>query len=166
MRALIPGFANCYYDRETCEPPKHTKQAFIDLKILTVYSLILKNIMLFIYKTRYLPHLIPQAIIQILSSESSHSIQESPPRLTVQQNTMFFKGTRLYSELIAESTKNNSPLPTVTFCCFKNHLKSYLFSIQAKGTVEEWCPENFRLCTQVAVRRSPRLNPDINSQQQ
>ena len=161
MRALIPGFVNYYYNKTTEEPPKHTKQTFNDHNILTVYSLILKNIMLFMYKTKYLAWLVPDGIQQLFASSTNQRTEALTERLTTQVNSMFIKGKRLYLEVLGEATEVNSTLPTLSlgnFRNFKNRLKSYLIAIQSKGSSNEWVPENFRLCIQKAKRKSPRLD--------
>ena len=158
MRALIPGFVNYYYNKDTEEPPKHTKETFNDLNIETVYSLILKNLMLFMYKTKYLAETIPKAIQKFFTEPSEHATDMPSERLTTQVNSMFIKGERLYTEIIDEAIEANSALSTFSIAILKNRLKSYLITLQSEGSSTEWVPENFRLCTQKAKRKSPRLN--------
>ena len=50
IRTLIPGLVNHYYNKSTEQPPTHTKETFTNLNIMTVYSLILKNLMIFMNK--------------------------------------------------------------------------------------------------------------------
>ena len=162
MRTLIPGYVNYYYNKVTKEPPNHTKQAFNDNKILIVYSLILKNLMLFMYKLNYHTHLIPDGIIAIFPcpgpTTETETIDVLSERLVTEANSMFVKGKRLYSEVMNEASEADVILPAVSLGSFKNRLKSYLISIQSKGSGTEWEPENFRLCIQQAKRKSPRLN--------
>ena len=160
IRALIPGYVNYYYNRATEEPPKHTKQTFTELKILTVYTVILKNLMLFMYKNKYLTSLIPIAITNLFGNNTQgQSAEIFSERLITQVNSIFVKGERLYNEICLESEEANSPLPTsVSAGSFKNRLKVYLITLQSQGNSIEWAPENFRLCTQKAKRKSPRLN--------
>ena len=81
-------------------------------------------------------------------------------RLATEVNSMFVKGKRLYTEVMAEAAEADAVLvlPTLSLGSFKNRLKSYLMVIQSKGGSTEWVPENFRLCIQNAKRKSPRLN--------
>ena len=160
IRTLIPGFVNYYYNKVTEEPPKHTKHTFNNHKILTVYSLILKNLMLFLYKTKFQTHLVPCGIKEMFpGSITEHSeIMALSERLATEVNSMFVKGKRLYSEVMDEAAEADAILPTQSLGSFKNRLKSYLMVIQSKGGSTEWVPENFRLCIQIAKRKSPRLN--------
>ena len=162
IRTLIPGFVNYYYNKATEEPPKHTKHTFNNHKILTVYSLILKNLMLFLYKTKYQTYLVPYGIKEMFPgtiTEHSETMALSE-RLATEVNSMFVKGKRLYTEVMAEAAEADAVLvlPTLSLGSFKNRLKSYLMVIQSKGGSTEWVPENFRLCIQNAKRKSPRLN--------
>ena len=160
MRTLIPGYVNYYYNKTTKEPPNHTKQAFIENKILVVHSLILKNLMLFMHKLKYHAHLVPDGIKAIFPSSTTESenIEVLSERLVSEVNSMFVKGLRLYSEVISEATEADALLHTHSLGSFKNRLKVHLLSIQSKGSGTEWDPENFRLCIQKAKRKSPRFN--------
>ena len=158
VRALMPGYVNYYYDKDTCTPPKHTKQAFKSLKILTVYSLILKNTLVSLYKVRCTPHLVPHAIRKLLSDTTPDEVDErTSQRLTIQLHSIFIKGIRLFTEVIEECKGKESPLPLINIGSFKTHLKKHLLELQALGNDEEWVYENFRLCNQVATRKSKRL---------
>ena len=137
---------------------KHTKQAFKSLKILTVYSLILKNTLVSLYKVRCTPHLVPHAIRKLLSDTTPDEVDErTSQRLTIQLHSIFIKGIRLFTEVIEECKGKESPLPLINIGSFKTHLKKHLLELQALGNDEEWVYENFRLCNQVATRKSKRL---------
>ena len=116
--------------------------------------------MLFMYKTKYLTSLIPIAITNLFGNNTQgQSVEILSERLIIQVNSIFVKGERLYNEICEESEEANSPLPTsVSLGSFKNRLKVYLITLQSQGNSIEWAPENFRLCTQKAKRKSPRLN--------
>ena len=158
MRALIPGFVNYYYDKDTHEPPGHTKQAFNNNNILTVYSLVLKNVILFMYKLKYHTQHTPKGIVDIFSD--LENIEIPPARLVTLENSMFVKGRRLFTEVMGEFV-DEYPIPwtLLSFDKFKKKLKAYLITLQAKGSSDEWVPENYRLCIQIATRKSQRLNP-------
>ena len=154
MRALIPGYVNYYYDKDTHEPPGHTKQAFTNSKILTVYSLILKNIILFMYKLKYRLQNTPKGIVDIFPID----LEIPSTRLVTMENTMFVKGRRLFSEVMGEFMDEYPIVIALkSLNSFKNMLKAYLITIQAKGSSDEWVTENFRLCIQLATRKSQRL---------
>ena len=60
IRLVMPGFVNYFYrDGETAA---HTKTTFTKHKILTVQSIIVKNILLFMYKLQKFTHLLPCSI--------------------------------------------------------------------------------------------------------
>jgi len=155
MRALIPGYVNYYYDKDTHEPPGHTKQAFTNSEILTVYSLILKNIILFMYKLKYRLQNTPKGIVDIFPVDLEIL---SETRLVTMENTMFVKGRRLFSEVMGEFMDEYPIVIALkSLNSFKNMLKAYFITIQAKGSSDEWVTENFRLCIQLATRKSQRL---------
>ena len=160
VRALIPGYVNYFYDKETCTPPKHTKQAFNSMKILTVYSIILKNTLVSIFKVLRTPQFVPRAIRQLLS-DTNPDDEHTTPRLTTQINTIFIKGRRLFTEIVDECKGKGSPLPMDVLGRFKTHLNVYLLEQQSLGNEEEWAYENFRLCNQIATRHSTRLKEKL-----
>ena len=95
IRALIPGFVNYYYDKDTDKPPAHTKDTFAKLNIPIVYSLILKNVMIFMHKIQHFRQLLPNAITALFpdTSDDENSITHvMPERLTTQQNSLFVMG--------------------------------------------------------------------------
>ena len=172
IRALIPGFVNYYYNKETEQPPAHTKPTFTKLKIHTVYSIILKNIMMFMYRTTYLPYLLPTTISALFPAddlEPDNNLDALEPvadnipdaisgRLTTQKNSLFIKGPRLYKEITVEAIIEHKLIPTSTLNSYKNAIKAYLTELQARGCDTEWVPENCRLCIQKATRSSQRVN--------
>ena len=159
MRTLMPGYVNYYYNKTTKEPPCHTKQAFKDNDILTVYSLILKNMILFLYKLKYHAQLIPYGIQDIFPD--LENLDNPTARLVTEENSMFIKGRRLFSEVMSDFVAICPvPLTLLSLNSYKIRLKSYMISLQSQGSSDEWIPENFRLCTQQATRKSPRLNPN------
>ena len=166
IRALIPGFVIYYYKEETDEPPAHTKETFAKLNIPTVYSLILKNLLIFMHKIHHAPQLIPNAILAFftqISEDDTDITREMSERLTTQKNSLFLKGPRLHNELISETIEADRPFNTNTLNSFKNSVNTYLIDMQTKGSSAEWMPENVRLCIQKGTRKSPRTNStDIN----
>ena len=173
---MIPGPVNHYYNKSTEQPPTHTKETFTNLNIMTVYSLILKNLLIFMNKKHKFPQLIPQAILSLFidhtdieniqaisnSEPDAHNTNSAPTaisdRLASATNSIFIKGPRLYSEIADEANEANTPLLTHTTNAYKNTVKLYVLKIQSQGSSAEWSPDNSRLCTTKATRKSPRLN--------
>ena len=176
IRTLIPGYVNYYYNKNTDQPPTHTKETFTKLNIMTIHSLILKNLLIFMNKIHNFPHLMPQPILALFTSH--HPDTDNPratisSRLTSVVNSIIIKGPRLYNEITEEAAEANSPFLTDTINRYKNTVKSYLLAMQSKDSrIEcydntEWSPENFRLCITKPTRQSPRLNQtDTVSQNQ
>ena len=154
IRALMPGFVNYYYDKNTENPPAHTKQAFNSLNILTIHSLILKNALLFLFKVYHMPHHIPSAT-RLLFHDFVGTARRQ--HLVIHTNSMFVKGVRLFREIKQECKDNDIPLPTHSIGHYKSRLKYYLFKLQSSGEENEWEYSNFRLCNQLATRQSSRL---------
>ena len=154
IRTLMPGYVTYYYDKETEEIPTHTKAMFNKLKILTIHSLILKNILIFHCKATHMPNSLP-ATISALLQETVMSTR--PQHLVSYTNSIFIKGKRLYNEISEECNTLESPLPTDTLPRIKNHITKYLLSQQCLGPSNNWSHENYRLCTQTAIRHSARL---------
>ena len=71
---------------------------------------------------------------------------------------MFCKGRGLFVEVMSEFM-DLYPIPwtLLSFGKFKARLKIYMLFVQSLGSSDEWIPENFRLCTQIATRKSQRL---------
>ena len=79
-----------------------------------------------------------------------------PEQLVVKTNSMFIKGKRLFNEITATGTDEESTLPNDSLSSFKTRITGYLLNLQAQGNDDEWTIENFRLCTQLPTRRSER----------
>ena len=68
MRALMPGFnLNYFKDGLT---PCHTKPFFTEYNILTVHSIILTNILIFMHKYRYFRKSLPPLVSEVISSNA------------------------------------------------------------------------------------------------
>ena len=70
-------------------------------------------------------------------------------RLTCQQNTIFFKGPKLYNNLVNEINaklgEKETKLEKRYVKPFKNLVKRHLIDIQKLGSPENWSQENFKL---------------------
>ena len=65
LRAIVPGFIN--YKYRNGELPGHTKPYFNEYKILGVHGVIVTNALLFIYKIRYIPSLLPISVRLVIA---------------------------------------------------------------------------------------------------
>ena len=70
-------------------------------------------------------------------------------RLTCQQNTIFFKGPKLYNIIVndinASLLEKDTKLQKRYLKPFKNSVKKYLLDMQKLGSPENWSLENFKL---------------------
>ena len=132
---------------------------------LTVYSLILKNTLVSLFKVRRTPQFVPHAIRQLLSDTDPDDMTHNAQRLTTQINTIFIKGIRLFLEIVDECKGRDTPLPMDKLSTFKSHLFLYLLEQQSLGNEEEWVYDNFRLCNQLATRQSARVKMKQSSQE-
>ena len=170
MRAIMPGWVNYFYKDGIC--PTHTKPAFVQLNVLTVQNIILKNIIIFLNKVHVFPYLLPPAVRQTISSDSPSpfcpvdytSEWYSDYNAAPYNTSVFFKGPLLYTDILTD----NDNIKNETLNSFKNSLTSYLHSIQCSGDNYEWTPGNFKLYSIVGLRRSNRLRtqPPANYSEQ
>ena len=68
IRAIVPGFIN--YKYRDGELPGHTKPYFNEYKILGVHGVIVTNALLFIYKIRYIPSLLPISVRLVIADDA------------------------------------------------------------------------------------------------
>ena len=70
-------------------------------------------------------------------------------RLRCQQNTIFFKGPKLYNNIVNDINLNlgekDTKLQKRYLKPFKNLVKKYLLATQKLGSHEDWSIENFKL---------------------
>ena len=67
IRALVPGFIN--YKYRDGELPGHTKPYFNEYKMLGVHGVIVANSLLFSYKIRYIPSLLPISVRLVIADK-------------------------------------------------------------------------------------------------
>ena len=166
MRAVMPGRINYFYKDGIC--PSHTKQGFTEYYILTVQNIILKNLMILLNKAHNYPHLLPRSVRDTFHTDSPNptaptdytSEWYTTYNRTPYNNTVFFKGPLLYTQLMINTDliKNGNPNR------FKNTVKSYLHKVQSSGNETEWSPENFKLNQIAGLRQSARIRsqPAVN----
>lgn len=159
MRAIMPGWVNCFYREGIC--PSHTKSTFTEYGMLTVQNVILKNILIFMYKICNNSSLLPPSVANTISTEAPtpqtstdyNSEWYSQYNSTPYNASSFFKAPLLYTDITINSTElNEHSLNT-----YKNTVKRYLLSVQSSGDPEEWCTNNFKLTSMAGLRRSARL---------
>ena len=106
MRALTPGYTKNYYHKGI--KPCHTKSYFTNYKILTVHSILLKNILIFMYKYYNLKHCIPTSVASIISpiAPNHTTSQENDKEWFTSypagkhRNMISFKGPLFYKKYI------------------------------------------------------------------
>ena len=139
----MPGFNLNYY--KNGKFPCHTKQFFTDFKILTVQSIILCNILKFMYKYHHWQQYMPSTLAKIISSNAplpGHSLENCKAWLNshssgIYRNVLSFKGPLFYLKYMTEILENHS-INSQPGNTFKNKTKSLIFSIQSSGSNEEW----------------------------
>ena len=170
IRAIMPGFINFFY--KDGEIPTHTKSFFIEQEILTVQSVILKNILIFMNKVHNFPQLLPKSVLDTVSGDDLSSDQDSYLSVWYQTHntptyrmTAYFKGPILFHDFT--SSPDNDWIAFNNLNRFKVNVKSYLNrevqSLPNTGNANEsnveWLPENFPLYQTAGLRSSARLNP-------
>ena len=159
MRAIMPGWVNYFYKEGTC--PSHTKSSFTKFNVLTVQNVIFKNIMIFINKVQRYPHLLPDSVVQTISPDSPSTTTNtdynsdwySKYNSIPYNNTIFFKGPLLYTNVMTDNTVLLNSNPNT----FKSRLKTYILDVQSRGNTEEWGPENFKINSITGLRSSARI---------
>ena len=92
IRAIVPGFIN--YKYRDGELPGHTKPYFNEYKILGVHGVIVTNALLFIYKIRYIPSLLPISVRLVIADDApipGSTYETSNAWLTIYGDTVYRK---------------------------------------------------------------------------
>ena len=90
IRAIVPGFIN--YKYRDGELPGHTKPYFNEYKILGVHGVIVTNALLFIYKIRYIPSLLPICVQLVIADDApipGSTYETSNVWLTIYGDTVY-----------------------------------------------------------------------------
>ena len=144
IRALMPGF-NLNFRRKNTNPC-HTKLFFIESGILTVQSIILTNILTFMY--RFYNKIQPN-----IEWFNKHSMGKY-------RNTICFKGPLFYEKYIAEIQAKyqniGTTIPIVSQKYFKTHTKALMLEVQGRGGSDEWEGQNMALYNVPGLVKSKR----------
>ena len=106
MRALMPGHEINYY--KNGRTPCHTKPAFAEYKILTVPMVILKNVLIYMFKRQELPQTTPPSILGLIGEDapdpgSTHENSMEWLHNTstgLLRRTISYKGPLFYSDFL------------------------------------------------------------------
>ena len=87
-------------------------------------------------------------------SSDWYSKYNSPPY----NNSTFYKGPLLYSNIMTENTE----LENATTNSYKKNIKTYLLHVQSSGDSQEWNCNNFKLINLPGLRSSDRIKTKQN----
>ena len=166
MRALMPGYNINYYKDGI--KPCHTKPFFTKYEILTVHSIILTNILIFMHKCNEFKHLTPLSVSRIISPDALKHGQVNEKTIAWMashtteklRDAISFKGPLFYSKYMPEILeKNGLKYPcNVPVNLFKKHTKSFIFEIQICDRPNEWEGTNTPLYNVPGLPRANREN--------
>ena len=171
IRAIMPGYVKYFY--KDGEIPTHTKTFYNEHEILTVHSIIMKNILIFMNKIHNFPQLLPKSVLDTVTKEPLTPSQNSylsewyqTHNTPTYRMTTYFKGPILFNDFI--NNPDNYWITLDNLNRFKINVKTYLIrDVQCASKTEnlnlndadvEWLPENFPLYQMTGLRSSARLN--------
>ena len=160
IRAIVPGFIN--YKYRDGELPGHTKPYFNEYKLLGVHGVIVTNALLFIYKIRYIPSLLPISVRLVIADDApipGSTYETSNAWLTIYGDTVYRKSVFFKGPLLSINPNfidTIYPETTVDVNVIKRKLKCVMFDIQSMGENEEWTANNFLLNNIPGLRSSAR----------
>ena len=163
VRGVMPGLVNYYFKDGAL--PTHTKQAFSKYNILTVHNIVLKNMLLYIYKVvnspTTLPILVKQAIAYDIPTPGTAVDFMSDWYMTYNSipfnKTVFFKAPLLYYNVMSDYLTHHTIENIRNINIFKQHIKAHLVGLQNTGSEKEWQSANFMLTSMQGIRTSNRL---------
>ena len=120
--------------------------------------MIVTNALLFIYKIRYIPSLLPISIRLVIADDApipGSTYETSNVWLTIYGDTVYRKSVLSINPNFIEIIY---PETTVDVKVIKRKLKCAMFDIQSMGENEEWTAKNFILNNIPGLRSSARLN--------
>ena len=162
IRAIVPGFIN--YKYSDGELPGHTKPYFNEYTILGMHGVIVTNALLFIYKIRCIPSLLPISVRLVIADDApipGSTYETSHAWLTIYGDTVYRKSVFFKGPLLSINPNfidTIFPETTVDVKVIKRKLKCAMFDIQSMGENEEWTAKNFILNNIPGLRSSARLN--------
>ena len=159
MRAIMLGYVNYFYKDGNL--PTSTKSSFVDYKILTIHSIIVKNAMTLMHRINAFPNSLPPSILHtfpdniptIGSDHSSCAVWLSNYNTRSYRSSIFYKGP-----LLAITQHFTKTLTIPSLLSYKTHslsTKHQMLSLQSEGPEDEW--HNFLLYNIPGLRRSERL---------
>ena len=166
MRALMPGYNVNYY--KDGNQPCHTKRFFTEYRILTVHSIILTNILIFMHKYYEFRNLTPLSVSSIISPDALKNGQVNDKTVAwmarnttdKSRKTISFKGPLFYSKYMPEILEKNG----IKYPCnapvnlFKKHTKSFIFEVQTFDRPDKWEGTNTPLYNVPGLPRADREN--------
>ena len=168
IRATMTGYVKYFYKDGIF--PSHTKSTFVEHKILTAHSIIIKNALLFMHKIYCFPSQLPVSIRNTIPDNApSDSFELSHETCSawlerynnqIYRNSIFFKGPLLYTDMSNSYPNWNSCFSTNSL---KKNIKRILREIQAKGDNVEWQADNFKLYNIQGPRKSKRIAQNSSS---
>ena len=142
IRAVMSGYVNYWYKEGKL--PARTKEAFKELNILTVHSIIALQTLMFMHKVSHFPKSLPTAICSTIPSnipkfettyddciEWSNKYNNIPFR-----SSIFCKGPML--SLCNNNAEITTPSTLSSLSLYKTYAKKMLLSQQSSGTDEDW----------------------------
>lgn len=172
MRSLIPGFNRNYYKDGIT--PCHTKPFFTEYNVLTVQSIILTNILVFMYKFHHFKHTIPPNVVKIIAENAPKPLSgnenclewwTSYPKSKL-RDALSFKGPlfcmKYVPEILAQCTHprfdSSNNIIAIPINSFKKLAKSFVNKIQSGGRNEHWDGQNTPLYYVPGLPRNCRRN--------
>ena len=167
MRSIIPGYQLNY--QKAGVNPTHTKPYFTKYKIATVHSIILINLLIFMFKYNYFKHFLPLSVAEIiLPTAPNPNIDNdgckdwlASHQTGVSRNAVSFKGPLFFLKYLQqiESTYNqNTKSHYISVNTFKMYTKSFVFDLQSQGKEDEWEGHNIPLHYVPGLPRGSRMN--------
>ena len=172
MRSIMPGFQLNY--QKAGVNPTHTKPFFTKYMVPTVHSIILTNLLVFMFKYNYFKHFLPLSVAEIILPNAPRpniNIDCCKDWLTshkteVARNAVSFKGPLFFLKYLPciESTyTQNTKSYNTSVNTFKSYAKSFVFDLQSQGNEDEWEGINIPLHYVPGLPRGSRTNiPSIN----
>ena len=152
------------------------KAIFTKYHIMTIQSIILKNVLNFMHKQNELKNLLPLPVLNIISPEAPkynnlnvNVLKWMDNHATGKlRNTISFKGPLFYSNYVTQFLKatglKHPCIASINF--FKKHTKSFVFNIQSIGSPSEWEGTNTPLYNVPGLPRASRKNiPTVSYKQ-
>ena len=159
MRAIMPGYVNYFY--KDGQLPTSTKSSFNEHKVLTVHSIIVKNALTFMHRTKHFPNSYPSSITQIIppNAPTNGSDHDTAADWLLHYNNHTYRPSIFYKgPLLATTLHYTKTLKLSGYLSYKAHAlttKHYMLTLQSGEDDDEW--PNFLLYSIPGLRHSNRL---------